>query len=174
MEKYENLGVIGEGSYGVVLRCKHKETGQVYLVLEIKENLRKLWFEKDCMGPIWQRSVYFLGQIKSYILCNFKVVAIKKFLETEDDPGVKKIALREVRMLKRLRHEHLINLIEVMFITQWRIIIDDAVHTNDDFEIGLDKIPPADIHLDICWRRFSLLYDVLDHQQWEFFDQYFF
>ena len=42
-----------------------------------------------------------------------QVVAIKKFLETEDDPGVKKIALREVRMLKRLRHEHLINLIEV-------------------------------------------------------------
>ena len=42
MEKYENLGVIGEGSYGVVLRCKHKETGQVNLVLEIKENLRKL------------------------------------------------------------------------------------------------------------------------------------
>ena len=42
-----------------------------------------------------------------------QIVAIKKFLETEDDPGVKKIALREVRMLKRLRHEHLINLIEV-------------------------------------------------------------
>ena len=42
-----------------------------------------------------------------------KIVAIKKFLETEDDPAVKKIALREVRMLKRLRHEHLINLIEV-------------------------------------------------------------
>ena len=126
MEKYENLGVIGEGSYGVVLRCKHKETGQVSFVLEIKENLRKLWFEKDCMGQIWQRSVYFLDQIKSYILCNFKVVAIKKFLETEDDPGVKKIALREVRMLKRLRHEHLINLIEVIFITQWPIIIDET------------------------------------------------
>jgi len=69
MEKYDNLGVIGEGSYGVVIKCKHKESGQI--------------------------------------------VAIKKFLETEDDPGVKKIALREVRMLKRLRHEHLINLIEV-------------------------------------------------------------
>ena len=47
-----------------------------------------------------------------------KVVAIKKFLETEDDPGVKKIALREVRMLKRLRHEHLINLIEVSCIAR--------------------------------------------------------
>ena len=46
-------------------------------------------------------------------VCAFQLVAIKKFLETEDDPAVKKIALREVRMLKRLRHEHLINLIEV-------------------------------------------------------------
>ena len=43
-------------------------------------------------------------------------MAIKKFLETEDDPAVKKIALREVRMLKRLRHEHLINLIEVSLL----------------------------------------------------------
>ncbi|XP_023331197.1 cyclin-dependent kinase-like 1 [Eurytemora carolleeae] len=69
MEKYENIGLIGEGSYGVVTKCKNRDTGQI--------------------------------------------VAIKKFLETEDDPNVKKIALREIRMLKRLRHENLINLIEV-------------------------------------------------------------
>ena len=56
MEKYENLGLVGEGSYGMVLKCKHKETGQF--------------------------------------------VAIKKFLESEDDKMVKKIAMREVRMLK--------------------------------------------------------------------------
>ena len=29
-----------------------------------------------------------------------RLVAIKKFLETEDDPQIRKIALREVRMLK--------------------------------------------------------------------------
>ncbi|XP_013419402.1 cyclin-dependent kinase-like 2 isoform X1 [Lingula anatina] len=69
MEKYENLGLVGEGSYGMVLKCKHKETGQI--------------------------------------------VAIKKFLESEDDKMVKKIAMREVRMLKQLRHENLVNLIEV-------------------------------------------------------------
>ncbi|XP_078316817.1 cyclin-dependent kinase-like 4 isoform X8 [Crassostrea virginica] len=69
MEKYENLGLVGEGSYGMVLKCRHKETGQL--------------------------------------------VAIKKFLESEDDKMVKKIALREVRMLKQLRHDHLVNLIEV-------------------------------------------------------------
>ncbi len=69
MEKYENLGMIGEGSYGMVMKCRHKETKQL--------------------------------------------VAIKKFLETEEDKNVKKIAMREVRMLKQVRHENLINLIEV-------------------------------------------------------------
>jgi len=56
MEKYENLGLVGEGSYGMVLKCRHRETKQI--------------------------------------------VAIKKFLESEEDKMVKKIALREVRMLK--------------------------------------------------------------------------
>ncbi|KAK7506538.1 hypothetical protein BaRGS_00002013 [Batillaria attramentaria] len=69
MEKYENLGLVGEGSYGMVLKCRHKDTGQL--------------------------------------------VAIKKFLESEDDKMVKKIAMREVKMLKQLRHDHLVNLIEV-------------------------------------------------------------
>jgi cyclin-dependent kinase-like len=56
MEKYEKIGKIGEGSYGVVFKCRNRDTGQI--------------------------------------------VAIKKFLESEDDPVIKKIALREIRMLK--------------------------------------------------------------------------
>lgn len=56
MEKYENLGLVGEGSYGMVMKCRHKESDQI--------------------------------------------VAIKKFIESEDDKMVKKIALREIRMLK--------------------------------------------------------------------------
>lgn len=31
---------------------------------------------------------------------NGQIVAIKKFIESEDDPLIKKIALREIRMLK--------------------------------------------------------------------------
>lgn len=63
MEKYENLGMIGEGSYGMVMKCRHKESKQL--------------------------------------------VAIKKFLETEEDKMVKKIALREVRMLKVCKNKTL-------------------------------------------------------------------
>jgi len=41
MEKYESLGVIGEGSYGTVLKCRHRQTGQLVAIkkfLETKED----------------------------------------------------------------------------------------------------------------------------------------
>ena len=60
MEKYEKICRIGEGSYGVVFKCKNRETTQH--------------------------------------------VAIKKFVESEEDPLIKKIAMREIRMLK-VRHD---------------------------------------------------------------------
>lgn len=56
MEKYQVLGLVGEGSYGVVTKCRNKETGQI--------------------------------------------VAVKKFLESEDDAVVRKIAVREIKLLK--------------------------------------------------------------------------
>ncbi|EJW83832.1 CMGC/CDKL protein kinase [Wuchereria bancrofti] len=69
MDKYQKLEKIGEGSYGIVYKCRNKETGQI--------------------------------------------VAIKKFIESEDNPTTKKIALREIRMLKHLKHPNLIALIKV-------------------------------------------------------------
>ncbi|XP_023212142.1 cyclin-dependent kinase-like 4 isoform X2 [Centruroides sculpturatus] len=69
MEKYEKISKIGEGSYGVVFKCRRRENGQI--------------------------------------------VAVKKYVETEDDPLIKKIAMREIRMLKQLKHVNLVNLIEV-------------------------------------------------------------
>ena len=69
MENYETLGTIGESTYGVVLKARHKETGQV--------------------------------------------VAIKKFKESDEDEQVRKTALREVRILKQLKHDNIVTLIEV-------------------------------------------------------------
>jgi len=56
MDKYERHATLGEGAYGVVFKCRNKDTG-----------VR---------------------------------VAVKKFFESEEDPVIKKIAMREIRMLK--------------------------------------------------------------------------
>nr|XP_040038709.1 extracellular signal-regulated kinase 7-like isoform X1 [Gasterosteus aculeatus aculeatus] len=69
MERYESLGLVGEGSYGTVLKCRHRDSG--------------------------------------------RLVAIKKFMDSDDDATVKKIALREIKLLRQLRHDNLVNLLEV-------------------------------------------------------------
>ncbi|VEL15695.1 unnamed protein product [Protopolystoma xenopodis] len=106
MEKYENLGLVGEGSYGMVMKCRHKETGQL--------------------------------------------VAIKKFLENEDDKMVKKIAFREIKMLKQLHHDNLVNLIEVFRRKKRLYLVFEFVdHTILDdlerFPQGLDELPTKKI-----------------------------
>ena len=68
MNKYEVLGVVGEGAYGVVLRCRNKESGEV--------------------------------------------LAIKKFKESDDDEVLRKTTLREVKILRMLRHTNIVSLIE--------------------------------------------------------------
>jgi serine/threonine protein kinase len=76
MDKYDNLGVVGEGSYGMVFKCRHKATGQL--------------------------------------------VAVKKFLETDDDQAVKKIAMREVRLLKvRQRSRSRFSIVIAYFVQQF-------------------------------------------------------
>eukprot|EP00794_Sanderia_malayensis_P006828 gene6828-7595_t len=106
MERYENLGLVGEGSYGMVMKCRHKETNQM--------------------------------------------VAIKKFIESEDDKMVKKIAMREIRMLKQLHHSNLVNLLEVfrrkkrlflVFEFVDRTVLDDLdKHPNGMDEVSVKKI----------------------------------
>jgi len=68
MNKYEVLGVVGEGAYSVVLKCRNKDTGEV--------------------------------------------VAIKKFKESEDDEIVRKTTLREVKILRMLKHDNIVTLRE--------------------------------------------------------------
>ncbi|XP_060922549.1 cyclin-dependent kinase-like 5 [Limanda limanda] len=69
MERYQSLGPVGEGSYGSVLKCRHRDSG--------------------------------------------RLVAIKKFVDSDEDETVKKIAVREVQLLRQLRHGNLVTLLEV-------------------------------------------------------------
>ena len=68
MNKYEVLGVVGEGAYGVVLKCRLKDTGEI--------------------------------------------VAIKKFKEAEEDEVVRKTTIREVKILRMMKHENIVQLKE--------------------------------------------------------------
>ena len=38
MNKYEVLGVVGEGAYGVVLKCRNKDTGNILAIKKFKES----------------------------------------------------------------------------------------------------------------------------------------
>ncbi len=37
MDKYEKLGKIGEGSYGVVYKCRNRETGDIVAIKKFTE-----------------------------------------------------------------------------------------------------------------------------------------
>ncbi|XP_030642542.1 cyclin-dependent kinase-like 5 [Chanos chanos] len=66
MNKFEVLGIVGEGAYGVVLKCRHKETNEI--------------------------------------------VAIKKFKDSEENEEVKETTLRELKMLRTLKQENIVEL----------------------------------------------------------------
>ncbi|XP_016340329.1 cyclin-dependent kinase-like 2 isoform X1 [Sinocyclocheilus anshuiensis] len=99
MNKYETLGCLGSGSYGTVLKCRHRDTG--------------------------------------------RSVAVKKLLE--EDETVRKIVEREIRLLKQLRHENLVNLLEVWKRKRrWYLVFEFVDRTVLDeleqFPSGLDPL----------------------------------
>ncbi len=65
--KYEVLGEVGEGAYGIVLKCRNKENGEI--------------------------------------------LAIKSFKDTEDE-NVQKSMIRELKVLKTLKHDNIVQLKE--------------------------------------------------------------
>ncbi|GAB6018832.1 hypothetical protein CHUAL_000493 [Chamberlinius hualienensis] len=103
MEIYENLGIIGEGSYGVVMKCRVKMTGQT--------------------------------------------VAIKRFILKMNDELVRKVATREIKMLKMLKHENLVNLIDIFRRKGYLYLIMDYVDHN-----LLDELQkhPSGLSCDSC------------------------
>ncbi|KAA6423372.1 MAG: kinase domain containing [Trebouxia sp. A1-2] len=76
MNKYEVMEVVGEGAYGVVLKCRNKETGGVVAVKKFKES------------------------------------DVAQTVSPADDEVVRKTTLREVKMLRSLRHDNIVTLLE--------------------------------------------------------------
>lgn len=88
MNKYEILGIVGEGAYGVVYKAHHKETGEFGKSLTIH---------------------LLLETMNTKLII---VVAIKKFKEGDEDEIAKKTIMREVKMLRSLKHKNIVHLKE--------------------------------------------------------------
>jgi serine/threonine protein kinase len=52
MEFYDKIGPIGEGTYGVVMKCKHKESGQIVAIKKFKESEEDQQIRKTAMREI--------------------------------------------------------------------------------------------------------------------------
>lgn len=59
MNKYEVLGVVGEGAYGVVLKCRNKENSTVVAIKKFKES------EDDEVVNLNDVAPVFIALIKS-------------------------------------------------------------------------------------------------------------
>jgi serine/threonine-protein kinase RIO1 len=94
-DDYEISATIGEGSYGVVLRAVHRDSG--------------------------------------------RQVAIKRFRDSDaEDETVRKMAQREVRLLKRVQHENVVALLEVYRRKQkLHLVFEFVPKTLVDF-LGMD------------------------------------
>ncbi|XP_007519969.2 cyclin-dependent kinase-like 3 isoform X2 [Erinaceus europaeus] len=64
MEMYETLGKVGEGSYGTVMKCKHKVSGQIVAIKIFYENPEK------SVNKIATREIKFLKQFRHENLVN--------------------------------------------------------------------------------------------------------
>jgi cyclin-dependent kinase-like len=76
MQKYEILGAIGEGAYGVVLRCRVVDTGEVVAIKKFKQD------NDDQLGEkIAAREVRILKG-----LCHPNIVPLKEAFRKKGRP----------------------------------------------------------------------------------------
>ncbi len=97
--KYEVIGIVGEGAYGIVMKCRNKETNEI--------------------------------------------VAIKKFKDGEEEI-VQKSMLRELKVLKKLRHENIVQLKESFRRKKKLYLVFEYVDRNlleilEQYPNGLDQ-----------------------------------
>ncbi|KAK6317420.1 hypothetical protein J4Q44_G00128200 [Coregonus suidteri] len=76
MDMYENLGVVGEGSYGTVMKCRHKEIGHIVAIKRFNDKE-----EDKTMKKVIMREIQLLRQFRHENLVNMlEVFRFKKRL----------------------------------------------------------------------------------------------
>lgn len=87
--KYQTLGKIGEGTYGVVFKAQDRESQRVLALKQIRC--------KHCL-TLCHRGGHAQRQFEPCMVCR---------LEQEEE-GVPSTAIREISLLKELNHENIV------------------------------------------------------------------
>jgi hypothetical protein len=54
-QAYENLGTIGEGTFGVVAKCRHRPTGAQVAVKMFKDFDKQVWYTLQICPHVFER-----------------------------------------------------------------------------------------------------------------------
>jgi cyclin-dependent kinase-like len=79
MDLYEKMGPIGEGTYGMVMKCRHKETNQIVAIKKFKESEDDLQIRKTAVREVRMLKVNTLmKQLKNDNIVNLIEVFRRK------------------------------------------------------------------------------------------------
>eukprot|EP00960_Hanusia_phi_P053845 762476-Hanusia_phi.AAC.6 len=117
MNKYEVLGVVGEGAYGVVLRCRNKESGEIVAIKKFKESeddeiVRKTTLREvtSCTLDVDSTTLTcdFFSSSSSFLLFLLHPPAVPLFLCAVSIL----VPSTQVKILRMLQHENIVELRE--------------------------------------------------------------
>lgn len=132
MEMYEDLGPVGEGSYGVVIKCKHKGNGQIVAVKKFYEKpektvnkiaLREINFLKQCRHEnLVNLLEVFKQNRKFYLVFEFVDHTLLQELELHpqglDSRAIKKFLFQIIRALEYLHKNNVFTPVSQRWLKQ--------------------------------------------------------
>ncbi|XP_075457284.1 cyclin-dependent kinase-like 3 isoform X6 [Ascaphus truei] len=164
MEMYETLGILGEGSYGTVTKCKHRETGRIVAIKKFFEHPEK------SITKIAMREIKFLKQFCHENLVNLiEVIRHKKRLhlvfefmdhtvlhELEKHPnGLDNKRLRKYlfQILRALEYLHRNNIIHRDIKPENILVSDTGIVKLCDFGFARSLAAPGEVYTDYVATR---------------------
>ena len=117
MEDYLVLGRVGEGAHGIVMKCRHKISGQV-------------------TPPQLEVSIL--------ILCFNQVVALKKVPLKRIEDGISEATIREIKALQQLESQFVVKLYDVFpqgmgFVLVFEFMVSDLSEVIKDAQNPLSQ-----------------------------------
>ncbi|KAH0575746.1 Kinase, CMGC CDKL [Spironucleus salmonicida] len=120
MNKYDILGISGEGAYGVVLKCRNKETNATVAIKKFKDlddpedtafrktTLREIKLLKNCIHPYIVRLLEaFKRKQRLYLVFEFCDYTVLEMIEkSKNGIGIKQVKQITYQMIKSVEYLH--------------------------------------------------------------------